>query len=203
MRTVSQPCCSLLLARTGMSFGDPPTTPFKSNQTSVFLESVSQETEKKFFVFFSCLLSLFKYFGFFCSCCCCLFACLASARGPAHTSSLFSFYLLSSCFHLTLLFFLLSPFLAFSGDSLSSLVQIYSVSLFTIDCPQQSTNVSPEKSSRKSLSRWCCGDRKGTGALSSCELQGVGLDPPQTAFCQIQEALNDPTKHGQWCETTR
>lgn len=40
-----------------------------------------------------------------------------------------------SCFHLDLLIVLLLLFLAFLEDSLTSLVQICSVSHFTIDCP--------------------------------------------------------------------
>ena len=42
-----------------------------------------------------------------------------------------------SCLHVVLVIFPFSLF--FSGDSLTSVVQICSVPLFTIDCPQSST----------------------------------------------------------------
>lgn len=120
-----------LLAFIGMFFGDSLTTSLESNLASLFLRSDSQESNKESFFF--CLFSLSK-------CTVCLLQCVVQMEKPTSSCSTHAGSpLLFNYSNHELAIFPLPLFHDFSGDSLTNLVQIWSILFFIIDCPHQST----------------------------------------------------------------
>lgn len=190
-------CTSLLPF--GMSFRDQLTTPFKSNLVSVFPGSGNRETEKEYspLSFFFYLLSLYN----------CPVWLLQLARQmkksisscSAHTCSLF--LLLNSCYHLGLVIFPITfPCLAQETVLLVWYNCFFLFHLLLLTVIRNQPHVSPGKLAGTRGSRWCCGDGKGTGTLSSSEFQVIDLGPPLTASFQFRETPKGPSEHGEWSQ---